>query len=137
MKKQMIKKKTLMEMMSIKGIGTDIIEIERLKTAIKRRGDALINRLLTTKEQKYCFKFKDPYPHIAARFAAKEAAVKSLGIGFGKSVSFLDLEIINDKLGKPTLKISDRVMKKFNNPNILISLSHSDKYAVAFAISNL
>ena len=119
--------------MNIKGIGTDIIEIERIITAIKRRGDDLIDRLLTKKEKKYCSKYKNPYPHIAARFAAKEAIVKSLGIGFGKDISFQDIEIINDDLGKPIVELSENIKNKFNSPNILISVSHSDKYAIAFA----
>ena len=88
-----LQKKNTMKLMNIKGVGIDIIEIERLTIAIKRKGQALIDKLLTEKEKKYCYRYKNPFPHVAARFAAKEAIVKSLGIGFGKDISFQDLEI--------------------------------------------
>ncbi len=119
--------------MTIKGIGTDIIEIERIFKAIERRGTALIKKLFTKNEIDYCKKYKNPYPYFAARFAAKEAVVKALGFGFGK-ISFHDIEIIKDKRGKPSIKFSSKVMKDFDNPNIHLSISHSEAYALAFAI---
>ena len=71
---------------------------------------------------------------MAARFAAKEAVAKALGIGFGKKLSFLDVEIINDKSGKPTIKLSQTAQKNFDNPKILISMSHCKSYVMAISI---
>jgi len=120
--------------MNIKGIGVDIIEIERLRQAHKRQKEALIDKLFTTIEKQYCKKFKDPIPHFAARFAAKEAIVKAFGLGFGKEISFQDIEVINNTNGKPLVNLSDGIKKKFNNPKIHLSISHSEAYAIAFCI---
>ncbi len=121
-------------MKNIKGIGTDILEIERLRSVIKRKGQPFLEKIFTEIERKYCLKFKDPVIHLAARFCAKEAIAKALGIGFGKDLSFLDIELINDKKGKPIVKFADKVKKKFNKPKILISISHTSTFAVAFVI---
>lgn len=116
-----------------KGIGVDLIEIERFKESYQRQGQMLIDRIFTIDEQKYCNKFKNPFPHFAGRFAAKEAIVKALGTGFSSLVKFLDIEILNDEKGKPFINLSKKVMDEFNNPNILISISHSDTHAIAFS----
>lgn len=119
---------------NIKGIGTDIIEIERLRLAYTRRGNSLLDKLFSENEKKYCFKYKDPFPHFAARFAAKEAIVKAFGLGFGKEISFKDLEIINNTKGKPEVNLSSDVIQKYKDCEISISISHSEFYAIAFCI---
>lgn len=124
----MMKKKKI----NINGIGIDIIEIERLKKSFSRKGQAFLDKIFTDKEKKYCFKFKDYIPHFAARFAAKEAVAKAFGLGFGKDLTFLDIEIFNDIKGKPQINLSQRIKNKFKFENILISLSHSKEYAIAF-----
>ena len=120
--------------MAILGIGNDIIEIERIRKSVARYGLRLINRLFTMNEQDYCLKYKDPIPRFAVRFAAKEAIVKALGTGFGEHVGWLDLAVINNAQGRPEVLFSEVVLERFNNPDILISLSHSDQYASAIAI---
>lgn len=119
---------------NINGIGTDIIEIERLRKAYSRKGQAFLNKIFTEKEKKYCLKFKDSIPHFAARFAAKEAVVKAIGVGFGKEITFKDIEVINDLNGKPEIKVSMNLQSKFDFSDILITISHSEKYAIAFCI---
>lgn len=116
------------------GLGNDIIEISRMRKSIERHGLHLLNRLFTQKEQDYCYQYKDPAPHFAARFAAKEAIVKALGTGFGAKVHWHDIEIINDPLGKPEVFLSSFLKKEFHNPEILLSLSHCQEYATAVAI---
>ncbi len=113
----------------IEGIGTDIIEIERIKKSIEHHKDTFINRIFTSRERKYCEKFKNPYPHFAVRFAAKEAVAKALGTGINSKVNWLDIEICNEESGKPYV-----IYKKSNSKNIFLSISHSEKYAVAFAV---
>lgn len=119
---------------SPQGIGTDIIEIERVRQSIDRHGQHFLNRLFSPKEQDYCYKFKDPVPHFAGRFAAKEAVAKALGTGFGADLSWHDLEVMGDEHGKPVVYLSDAAKKRFNNPRILVSISHSTTHATAVAL---
>lgn len=119
---------------TILGIGNDIIEIERIRKSIDTYGLRLISRLFTTKEQDYCLKYKDPVPHFAGRFSAKEAIVKALGTGFGEHASWLDVEILNDDHGKPNVHFSNDLGKKLKNTSVLISISHCQLYVTACAI---
>ncbi len=116
------------------GLGNDIIEIERIRLSIERHGQHFLNRLFTQREQDYCYKFKDPVPHFAGRFSAKEAVAKALGTGFGADVSWHDIEILGNELGKPIVHLSDGAKKRFDNPRILVSISHSTSHATAVAI---
>jgi holo-[acyl-carrier protein] synthase len=118
----------------MKGLGNDIVEIDRIRKAIDAHGIRLLNRLFTKKEQDYCLKHQDPIPHFAGRFSAKEAIVKALGSGFGKHASWLDIEILNGPKGKPEVRLSPRVMKQFKNPKIILSISHCETFATAVAI---
>ncbi|MCE2982132.1 MAG: holo-ACP synthase [Parachlamydia sp.] len=116
------------------GIGTDIIEIDRLQASIDKYGQRFLDRVFTPDEQCYCLRKKKPALHFAGRFAAKEAIVKSLGTGFSGGLTWLDIEIVNDSLGKPIVKLSTIADERFDSPSILISLSHSRDYATAFAL---
>lgn len=118
----------------VKGVGNDIIEIDRMRLSIDRHGGHLLNRLFTIREQDYCFKYKDPVPHFAGRFAAKEAIVKALGTGFGAQVMWHDVEIVSDERGKPVVHVSPHISAHFHNPILLVSISHCEKYATAFAV---
>lgn len=118
----------------MRGLGNDIIEIRRIRTSIERHGLHFLNRLFTQKEQDYCYKFKDPAPHFAGRFSAKEAVAKALGIGFGSELSWCDIEILNDEFGKPIVKLSESIRKKHHNPQIFVAISHSSDYATAVAV---
>ena len=116
------------------GIGNDIIEISRIRKAFDHHGYRFVTRLFTTKEQDYCLKYKDPAPHFAARFSAKEAVVKALGTGFGEHASWLDIEILNNPLGKPYVEFSDDLNTRLNHPKVLITISHSEEYVSTVAI---
>lgn len=131
-----IKKKTKMTTSSnILGLGIDIIEIERIKDAIKKNGDRFLNRLFSKKEQEYCNQLKnDPSIRFAARFCAKEAVAKALGCGFGKELTFLDIEIQNNQKGKPLVFLSEKANAQFQNPLLHLSLSHCKLFANAVVI---
>ncbi|MCL4499154.1 MAG: holo-ACP synthase, partial [Chloroflexi bacterium] len=108
----------------VKGIGVDIVDIDRMKTALERRR-RLEERLFTEGERGYCLSKKRPQIHFAARFAAKEAALKSLGIGL-RMVRWADLEVCRDKWGKPYLKMNGRATELARSKGIseiYISLS--------------
>lgn len=120
--------------MSPAGIGTDIIEIDRIEKAIAKYQQRFLDRIFTQNEQAYCLKHRTASRHFAGRFAAKEAIVKALGTGFHNSVSWLDIEIINDASGKPVVHLSPHLNTLFKHPHILLSISHCHQYATACAI---
>jgi holo-[acyl-carrier protein] synthase len=120
--------------MVVLGLGNDILEIDRVREAIETQGDRFIQKLFTKREQAYCSHYKDPMPHYAARFSAKEAVVKALGTGFGEKASFLDIEIINNDQGKPEVFFSDILNSKLNHPQVLVSISHCKSYVATVAI---
>lgn len=120
--------------MNVKGVGTDIIEIERIRQAIAEHGESFIQRIFTPAEQEYCKKHRDPLPQYAARFSAKESVAKALGCGIGSQVGFLDIEISHDSVGKPEVIFSAEVQARLSNPRILLSMSHCKQYATTIAI---
>lgn len=118
----------------IEGVGIDIIEISRIKKAIARNGKRFLDTLFSANEQEYCLSHKDPAPQFAARFSAKEAAVKALGVGFRDGIEWHDFEIIHDVHGKPFLKLSVKIETRFDKPCLHLSLSHSKEYATAIVV---
>ncbi|MFA5089090.1 MAG: holo-ACP synthase [Candidatus Omnitrophota bacterium] len=112
----------------ILGTGIDIIEIDRIDTAITRWGDNFLKHVFTDEEIHYAQNKHFPMQHFAARFAAKEAVLKAFGEN--SHINWKDIKILNDKNGKPTCTFRD---KKFKH-KILISISHTKNYAVASAI---
>ena len=118
----------------IHGIGTDIIEVKRIESAISRFGQRFLDRLFTVEEQAYCNRHRDAARHFAGRFAAKEAIVKALGTGFREGINWLDVTVRNDDYGKPVVSFSSRISVALHSPNVLVSISHSHDYATAFAI---
>lgn len=118
----------------IKGLGNDIIAVSRIRASIGRHGKSFLDKVFTETEQAYCLRYKDAAPHFAGRFAAKEAIVKALGTGFRNGITWLDIEIMNDDAGKPCVSLSDTILLQFNEPNVLISISHCREYATAVAV---
>jgi holo-[acyl-carrier protein] synthase len=116
------------------GLGNDIVEIERMRQSIERHGQHFLNRIFTHNEQDYCYKFKDPVPHFAGRFAAKEAVAKALGTGFGSELAWHDIEILPDAHGRPHAHLSPAALTRFSAPHILVSISHSTTHATAIAL---
>ncbi|MGM0439949.1 MAG: holo-ACP synthase [Chlamydiota bacterium] len=122
--------------MELLGLGTDIIEIERIDQSIKRHKTRFLDKLFTSEEQNYCLRYGDDHPrHFAARFAAKEAVVKALGTGFSKNISWQDIEIKNDKRGKPQVFLSEKLAALSGNCKFMISLSHCRDYALASVVA--
>ncbi len=121
----------------IVGIGVDIVEINRLRTTLDRQKERFLRRVFTTAEQEYCAAHRDPVPHYAVRFAAKEALFKAIGTGWAKGVSWLDVEVRREREGPPVLKLSgeaDRISQSLGVSAVRLSLSHSVENAVAVVI---
>ena len=124
--------------MKILGIGVDIIENKRIKSSI--RNHKFKDRIYSPKELKQSISSKDKVKYFSKRFAAKEAFAKALGTGFRNNLNFKDIEIINDKLGKPyyakTKKITKLIKKEFKvkSFNCFLSISDENNYSTAFTI---
>ena len=124
--------------MKILGIGVDIIQNSRIKRLIIKK--SFINRAFGKIEIKLSKKEKNKVNYFAKRFAAKESFVKSLGTGFRENLNLKDIEILNDKLGKPyffiSKKIHNIINKKFKIKrfNLFLSISDEKDYSIAFTI---
>ena len=124
--------------MEIYGVGTDIIEVGRITAAIEK-GPSFKKSVYTAREVNYCEnKKKGKYPSYAARFAAKEAVAKSLSEGVGKNVSLSEIELTNTENGAPYIILygnTRRYSKRLGIREIKVSVSATDNFAVAYAIS--
>ncbi|MGL4854321.1 MAG: holo-ACP synthase [Lentisphaeria bacterium] len=121
----------------IKGVGTDIVKIKRIKQAIERFGDLFIARILNAQEVEIAEQKNFSESHIAGRWAAKEAVAKALGMGIGKACKFHDITIIPNSFGKPCVTLSGAAGNFAQESSIKIielSISHESDYAVAFVV---
>lgn len=120
----------------ILGIGTDIVEIERIAASVERTGERFVRRILTPVEQEQFFGFANSdkaVAFLAKRFAAKEAAVKAMGTGIGSGVSFQHFTIMNLESGQPVLQVDQKVLDLIQRPvQWHLSLSDEQRYALAF-----
>jgi len=119
------------------GVGTDLIEIARIAQSVDRFGDRFLQRIYTAQEIAYCQRKKSSAESLAARFAAKEAAAKALGTGINHGIGWLDLEVVREPSGKPTLQLSGRAAQRARQlgvATINLSLTHSKDIAMAFVI---
>jgi holo-[acyl-carrier protein] synthase len=119
--------------MTIIGTGLDATEIDRIEEAIKRYGDRFIRRVFTEGEIAYCRRKKDFAPSFAARFAAKEAAMKALGTGQSQGVFWTGIEVVR-RHGPPTLQFHGGAAKRFaliGGTSALLTLTHSKELAIA------
>jgi holo-[acyl-carrier protein] synthase len=119
------------------GTGVDLVEIVRFRKVIERLRDRFIHRVFTAGEQQFCNEHRDPVPHYAVRFAAKEALFKALGTGWAKGVTWLDVEVQRERQDAPTLSLhgeAQRLSQAMGTHKVHISLSHSDNWAIAMVI---
>ncbi|MBN2289087.1 MAG: holo-ACP synthase [Candidatus Glassbacteria bacterium] len=123
---------------SVIGLGIDTIEIARIREAMQSRsGERFERRVFTPQEIAYCRSRPDPFPHFAARFAAKEAGMKALGTGWTAEVFWQGLEIVRDRMGKPLLQLNGKTAEFAAAAGVVsghVSLSHDRERAVAVVI---
>ena len=121
--------------MNIVGIGTDIVDIERMNSKIIKK--EFVALVFTQEEIAYCEGFSNKAENYAARFAAKEAYMKALGTGWSDNANFKEIEVIKESQGAPRISLSGETKNHFEKSNlkdIFVSLSHTTKSAVAFVI---
>ncbi|MDO9514941.1 MAG: holo-ACP synthase [Syntrophales bacterium] len=121
----------------IYAVGTDLVEVSRIERIIEKWRESFIWKVYSEGETNYCSAKSYPAQHFAARFAAKEAFLKGIGLGMAGGVGFRDVEVINRAEGKPELRFHGRAREMVDRVGITechISISHTDRYAVAFIV---
>ena len=125
------------------GIGIDLVKIDRIKSAGEKWKARFLDRVFTPAEQSYAASKKSPYPHLAGRFAVKEAVLKALGTGMSGGVSWREISVVSEtsggrkRSGAPRVKVTGRVKRLMDRrgvKEIRISISHDGDYSIAQAL---
>lgn len=123
--------------MEIVGVGTDLVEVARFRLAMERRGDRLVRRLFSDDERAYAARQKDPAKSLSARFGAKEAVMKAMGVGLWR-FKLRDVEVVRAKSGAPSVALHGRAADMAAERGIVaweLSLTHTETIALAVAIA--
>ena len=121
----------------IVGSGVDLCEVDRIREAIERHGDRFKKRVFTDREIAYAESKANVFERYAARFAAKEAGMKALGTGWRGGLGWRDLEVTNQRSGRPTLAfhgVAAQIAEKLGVRNIALSMTHTSEQAMAMVI---
>lgn len=119
----------------IDAVGVDVADVKRIQNALDRWGERFVARTFSSREAEYCRRHRDEALRFAARFAAKEAFIKCLGSARG--IAWNEIELLNDRTGKPHFHLSDRIQKKLKKRNIRkvhASVTHTAQYAAAVVV---
>jgi holo-[acyl-carrier protein] synthase len=123
--------------LAVRGIGIDVVQVQRLVSSLERFGKRMEARLFTEGELAYCSSHKDPTPHLAARFAAKEATFKALGTGWGGGVGWKQVEVLQPGGQRPELKLTGAALKRLGELGATrthLSLTHDGGMAIASVV---
>lgn len=123
--------------MTVRGVGVDLVKIPRMREVITRWDERFLRRVFTDQEIAYCRGRRDPAPHFAARFAAKEAGMKALGTGLRQGVKWRELEVRRERGQAPTLELHGRTRElglARGGRRMLLTLTHDGDYALAQAL---
>lgn len=118
------------------GIGTDIIEVERVRGVMERQGERFVHRVFTEEEQAYCGGMTHPHKHYAARFAAKEAVSKCFSTGIGAELGWRSVSIYHGERKQPLVRLDEKgeaLLRAVGATHVHISLSHTETVAMAVA----
>jgi holo-[acyl-carrier protein] synthase len=121
-------------MSSIIGLGLDATEIHRIAATYRRFGERFVRRVFTAEEAAYCLRRRDPVPHLAGRFAVKEAAMKALGTGRSRGVLWQDVEVVRRPGAAPQLRLhggARRAFEALGATGALVTITHSETLALA------
>jgi holo-[acyl-carrier protein] synthase len=118
-------------------VGVDLIEVARIKASFEKFGERFLQRILRPEEVAYCLSHRRPEPHLAARFAAKEAISKAFGTGIGKELGWQDMEVKRHPSGQPYVVLHGSglaLMAARQGGCLHLSLTHTEHYAAAIAV---
>ena len=119
------------------GLGTDLIECTRIAKILERQGERFLERVYTPLEREYCMQMRNPVPHLAARFAAKEAVSKCFTTGIGGALGWRGIEVVRGERGEPTIRLDEagqQLLESVDGRGVLITLTHTKIYGHAVAI---
>ncbi len=120
--------------MAIYSIGIDLSEVDRIARLIDRYGERFIHRVFTEREIAYCQPRANASHSYAARFAAKEAVFKATGLGLSMGMSWRDVEVVNDRRGKPSVNLFGVAAQRLAGKKVHISITHAAQYAVVMIV---
>jgi len=121
----------------IVGTGVDIAEVARIKAAVERYGERFLKRVFTPEEIRYCSSKANTGERLAARFAAKEAAMKAIGTGLRHGVTWQDVEVVREPRSRPGIRLSGKAAEfaaALGCKRIHLSISHTEEQAIAYVI---
>jgi len=121
----------------IVGSGIDLVEISRIQQSVQRFGQRFLNRVYTPAEQAYCLRKRNSAESLAARFAAKEAGAKALGTGISHGVSWLEIEVVREPTGRPTIRFHGRaaeIAKAMGVSHVALSITHTTTLSMASVV---
>jgi len=119
---------------NIKGIGVDVVEVDRIRNIMERQGEYFLRKIFSDMEITYCRTRSEPYIHFAARFAAKEAVAKAMRTGWSGAFRWKDVEVVNDQSGAPHIILCGDVKRALEEYYVHLSISHTKKIVVAFIV---
>ena len=115
-------------------MGIDLVEVSKIRASHKKFGKRFLAKVLTQREIAYCRKKRNFYQSIAVRFAAKEAFKKGLSSYWAKPISWQDIEVVMGKDSVPQMRLSSKLSKIMGRRDVCVSLSHTEKFAVAVVL---
>lgn len=124
--------------MAVLNIGVDLVEIDRLEQVMERRGERFTSKVFTPSERAYCEERPRPVIHFAGRFAVKEAVLKALRTGWGKGITWQDVEVESGASGEPSATLTGGARERADAMGLQtlhVSIAHTEHYAVATAVA--
>ena len=121
----------------IVGMGIDVAEVDRIRAVVEAQAERFLKRVYTPAEVAYCEQFKNKYERYAGRFAVKEAAMKALGTGWSRGVRWVDVEVVRQRGGRPTLELkgeAKNIADRMGVKHIAVSITHTAEQAFAQVI---
>jgi len=118
------------------GLGSDIVDVDRIRGVRERQGDRFLERVFTEEERAYCAQMKFPDKHLAARFAAKEAVSKAFTTGIGRELNWRSISVYHGPRHDPRVRLDEKgeaLLKEFGATHVILTLSHTETVAMAVA----
>jgi holo-[acyl-carrier protein] synthase len=118
------------------GLGADLVDVDRIRSAVERHGERFLDRIFTEEEKAYCAGMAQPHKHLAARFAAKEAVAKAFTTGIGAELGWRSVSVYHGERHDPRVRLDERgaaLLRQVGATGVLLTLSHTERAAMAVA----